>query len=295
MDRKEIENIRMAGNIAKQLKEYAGNIIKPGVKLLDIAEKIDKKIEELGAKPAFPLNLSINDIAAHSTPNHDDETLAHGLLKVDIGVQIEGSIADTAFSMDLENSEENRKLILAAEQALKKAILVAKAGAEVSVIGKAIQDTIVSHGFVPIRNLSGHELGNYMVHAGITIPNVDNSSTTTLEKKSYAIEPFATNGVGMVYDGKPSGIYRLEQRKGVRDPLTRQILNFIEEEYETLPFCSRWIVNKFGTRAFLSLSFLEKEKILYHYPQLIEKNHCPVAQAENTILITEKGTEVTTE
>lgn len=293
MNREEIENYRKAGIIARQVKEYAKSIIKQGMKLLEIAEKIEEKIRELGGKPAFPVNLSINETAAHYTPNYDDETKAEGLLKVDIGVQVNGHIADTAFSLDLENTEENKILIEAAERALEEAIKISKQEVEVWKIGRAIQDTISKFNLVPIRNLSGHELGRNHVHAGLTIPNVNNSSPKFLEKKAYAIEPFATSGSGEVYDGKLSGIYRLEEKKPVRDLLARQILAFIEQEYETLPFCERWIVNKFGSRAILSLRFLEQAGIIHQYSQLVEKSHKKVSQAEHTILITDK-TEVTT-
>jgi methionyl aminopeptidase len=132
-----------------------------------------------------------------------------------------------------------------------------------------------------------------MIHAGLTIPNYDNNNPILLEEGAYAIEPFSTTGVGIVQDGKPSGIYRLEERKAIRDSLAREILNHIEKEYKTLPFCSRWIVKKFGTRAIRSLKLMEQSDIIHQYPQLVEKSGKPVAQAEHTIIITDKA-EVTT-
>ena len=126
-------------------------------------------------------------------------------------------------------------------------------------------------------------------------PFFRSSSKIKLKSGAYAIEPFATSGSGIVYDGKPSGIYRFEQRKAIRDSLAREILKFIEEEYKTLPFCSRWIVKKFGNRAVLSLHLLEQEKIIHQYPQLIEKSHSKVSQAEHTILITDDKVEIITQ
>lgn len=301
-DDKDLKDYKKAGKIAKQAVEYAKGIIKRNMPLLEIAEKIENKIAELGGKPAFPVNLCINGIAAHYTPSHNDETLASGLLKVDIGVHVNGAIADTAFSLDLaennEESEKNKKLIQASHDALNSAIklIIEKKGkSELGSIGKAIQNSIEKHGFSPIKNLCGHELGSYLVHAGCTIPNYDNGNANVLENGIYAIEPFATGGQGIVYDGKPSGIYRLQERKGIRDALARQILSFAEEEYKTLPFCERWIVKRFGARALLSLKYLEQAGILHHFPQLVEKSHMPVSQAEHTILITENKVEVTTE
>ena len=122
------QKILQAGKIAKQVREWIKTQLKKDMPLLEIAEKIENKITELGGKPAFPTNLSINNVAAHYTPSHDDKTLAHGLLKIDLGVHIDGWIADTAFSADLEDSEENKKLIQASEKALDNAIKISLPG-----------------------------------------------------------------------------------------------------------------------------------------------------------------------
>jgi methionyl aminopeptidase len=279
------EKILLAGQISKQAKEYAREITKKGVPLLEIAEKIEGKIFELGGKLAFPVNLSINEIVAHYTPSHDDENLAHGLIKIDLGVHVDGWIADTAFSMDLENNEENKKLIEASEQALLKAQETIKENVSANEIGKRVSEVIESKGFSPIINLSGHQIENYELHAGVSIPNFDDKKKVILKKGLYAIEPFATNGSGKVHDGKPSGIYMLLDNKKPRSQTAREILNFIEEEYKTLPFCSRWIVKKFGTKALFGLRQLEENKNLHQFAQLVETLNAKVSQKENTIII----------
>jgi len=288
MTPKEKQNILKAGEIAKQVKQLAKTIVKPNIALLEIAEAIENKIVELGGRPAFPVNLSINEIAAHCTPAYNDETLAHGLLKVDFGVQIGGWIADVAFSIDLENDEENRELINASEKALRNAIQKMKIGISLGEIGKAIQEAIEEEGFSPITNLSGHEMKEYELHAGLMIPNVDNKMPNKIKKGLYAIEPFATAGNGRVVEGKPSGIYLLVNDKNVRNPEARKILGFIAEEYKTLPFCSRWIVKKFGAKALFALRQLEDNGNLHQYPQLIEISKAKVSQAEHTVLIDEE-------
>ncbi len=288
MNPTEIQSYKKAGNIAKQAVEYAKSIIKPGIKLLDIADKIENKIQELGGKLAFPVSLAINDIADHATPGYNSEELASGLLKVDLGVSINGYIADTAFSIDLENNETNKKLIQASEQALQAALSIIKPGIELKEIGKVIQQEITKQGFSPIRNLSGHELGKNLVHAGLTIPNVDNGSNIKLPQGAYAIEPFSTTGAGIVYDGKPSTIYRLQEKKPVRDKLSREILNYVQENYETLPFSQREIIKKFGKRAILCLNQLEQQGALKQYSILVEKQHGKVAHSEHSILVTDK-------
>ena len=279
------QKILKAGEIAKKVKEYAKSIVKKNVLLIEIAEKIESKIMELGGKPAFPTNLSINEIAAHYTPSYNDETRASGLLKVDMGVHIDGFIADFTFSIDLENNSENKKLIEASEKALKNAIEKVKEEKSLGEIGKAVQETIESYGFSPIVNLTGHEMNEYELHSGLIIMNIANKNSNKLEKGLYAIEPFATNGSGKIYEGKPSGIYQLIDDKNIRSNDARIILNFISEEYRTLPFCSRWIVKKFGVKSLFALKQLEENGNLHQYPQLVEVSKGKVAQSEDTILV----------
>ena len=287
-------NYIKAGKIASEVKKYAREIIKKGTPLLEIANKIESKMVELGAKPAFPTNLSINEIAAHDTPSFNDTRVAWGLLKVDIGVQIDGYIADSAFSIDLENSEENKKLIAAAEKAVNEGCKIINVGIKTREVGAAIEKAIKSLGVIPIQNLSGHAMEQYSLHAGITIPNMDNSQEKTLEEGTYAIEPFATTGLGRVRDGKPSGIYRIENELPVRDTFAREVLAFIYEEYQTLPFCARWIYKKFGARGLLALKRIEEAGILHNYPQLVEAGNGRVAQAEDTVLLEKNKKTITT-
>jgi len=147
---------------------------------------------------------------------------------------------------------------------------------------------ITASGFSPIRNLSGHQLESYEIHAGITIPNYDNNNLKFLGEGAYAIEPFSTNGQGLVYEGSGSGIYKLEQVKGIRDAIARKLLEYIASEYKTLPFCSRWLIKKFGSKAKIGLIFLEKEDIINQYPQLIEKGKGKVSQSETSVLVLDK-------
>lgn len=277
-----------AGEIAKKVKEYAKTIVKEGIPLLEIAEKIENKIFELGGKPAFPTNLSINEIAAHYTPSYNDETKASGLLKVDMGVHIDGWIADFTFSVDLDNNEENKKLIEASRKAVEIAIEKIKEKENLGNIGKAIQEKIESYGFFPVINLTGHEMCEYELHAGITIQNISNNTKEKLKKGLYAIEPFATNGSGKIHEGKVSGIYILQDDRNVRNPEARKVLNFIIEEYKTLPFCSRWVIKKLGIKSLFSLKQLEENGNLHQYPQLIESTRGKVSQAEETVLIDEE-------
>ena len=293
MPEKTEENYVKAGQILKQAKENARKYIKPGMKLLDIAEKIEADIIKQGAKPAFPVNLSINETAAHFTPAFDDKAVLEekDLLKVDLGSHIDGYIADAAFSINLSN--EHAKIIEASEKALENAIAAVKAGAEIGKIGEEIEKTIQGYGFNPIQNLSGHELGQYSQHAGIVIPNIAKNDSRKLEAgKAYAIDPFATNGEGTVRESMQSEIFALDEPKQVRNAQARKILEFISEEYETLPFAERWIAKGLKMSEFqrkIAMRELMRSKCIKAYPVLKEAQGKIVSQAETSIFIKEEG------
>jgi methionyl aminopeptidase len=285
MEQKEKEQWKKAGEISSQIMAKAIKLSKPETPLLEIAEALEKDVEKLKVKWAFPINLSINEIAAHYSPFNEDKTVASGLLKIDLGISVDGFISDIARSVDMTPENKHKDLIKSSETALSNAVKTAKFGIEIREIGAAIHDSITKAKFSPVRNLSGHQLEKFMIHSGLNIPNYDNGNTAKLEEGIYAIEPFATAGEGIVQDSKPSGIYMLQHDKPVRDAKTREILEFIGKEYSTLPFSGRWIIKKFGLRALLSLKSLEQSEILHHFSQLVEKSRMPVSQCENTILV----------
>jgi len=288
MNTKELSDYKQAGEIAKKIIAYAKSIIKPNILLLEIAQKIHKKIEELGAQPAFPVNLSIDDIAAHYHPTLEDETLATGLIKVDIGIHVNGFIADTAFTIDLTPDNQHKELIQASKQALNNALSLLKQNPDSTLnqIGETIQTTIEEKGFSPIINLSGHSLSNYELHSGITIPNYANNNPQTLEPGAYAIEPFATTGEGKIYEGQSSNIFQVINPKNTRSANARKIFDYVWQKYKLLPFSLREIQEKFKTSARTSLRELEQAGIIKNFAQLVEKSHKPVSQAEHTIIKT---------
>ncbi len=290
-----IKSIRKAGEIVKKVKKEIPGIVKKGMPLVEVAEKIESLIIESGGQPAFPVNLSINEIAAHYTPSFNDETLANGLLKIDFGVSIDGFVADNSITLDLEGLPENKSLIKCSEEALQAGIKAAQNNKNLGEIGKAIQEIAEKYEYSAIQNLSGHGIQQYQLHAAPTIPNYDNKNKNKLKEGIYAIEPFITTGIGIVFDGKPSGIYEIIKPGNVRDVNAREILNFIAETYGTLPFCSRWLVKKFGPRSLISLSHLESAGIIKQFTHLVEKSRAKVAQSEATILVLNGNVEVLTQ
>jgi methionyl aminopeptidase len=293
MQQSELEKWREAGKLGTETLAYAKSIVKPDISLLELAEKIEKYVQEKGAKFAFPVNLSKDEIAAHFSPQKDSEDKAEGLLKIDLGINIDGYISDCACSIDLTKEKKYGKLIEASQTALLEAIKLIKPGQELRVIGKKIQETISSYGFAPIINLSGHELKQWNLHSGLTVPNYDNDNKEKLkEGQILAIEPFATTGLGTIQDGAVSGIYKFQERHNTRDMESRKVLDFIEQEYHELPFSGRWLIKKFGTRILFSLRMLEQVSCLHHFKHLVEKTKMPVSQAEATVLVTNTGCEI---
>ncbi len=290
METKQLEDFRKAGRIAAKAREIIPGLIKPGTLYVEIADKVEQRIVEFGGKPGFPCNISINDVAAHHVPLHGEIlALKEGdLVKVDFGAHVNGAVADMAVSFSVGKNELNEKLIEASEAALTAAIAKVRPGITVSEVGTAIEKEITSRGFLPIKNLCGHLVEVYNLHAGISIPNYNTKAHTKLEEgMAIAIEPFATNGNGLVSEGAEIGVYRLENGGAVR--IGKEILDFIISEYQTLPFAKRWLIKKFNPlKVNLFLKEAVAKGILYEYNVLLEKKGSKVAQSEHTILVKEK-------
>jgi methionyl aminopeptidase len=282
---KDKENYLKAGEILKKVQVLARKEAKIGAKYLDLAEKIEGEIASLGGKPAFPVNLSNKEIAAHYTPSIDDETVIEkeDLLKVDIGVHVEGFIADAAFTVDF--SGKNGKLVEASEKALANAVEVIDIGVELKDIGKVIEETINSYGFKPVKNLSGHGLLPFMSHAAPSIPNVENRDDRVIEEDMViAIEPFATDGEGWVRESSQSEIFQLDEPKPVRNMAARKILEKAAEEYLTLPFAERWFGKEGAFQRKIGFRELMLKKCVKAFPVLKEEEGRLVSQAETSIL-----------
>ncbi len=293
----DLDEFRKVGKIGSKIREDSKRLIMVGEPLLDIAETIEGMITEEGCKPAFPVNISINDIAAHYTPEIDSEILlgGKGVVKIDIGLELNGAIADTAYTIDLDG--ENGKLVEASEKALENAVAAIKPGAKIGEIGEIIEETINSYGFKPISNLTGHKIKTGLLHAGVEIPNVKSNDPYELKAgEIFAVEPFATTGAGYVEDQEQVGIFSLYSPAAVRMRQSRKIIEYVITEYGGLPFAERWIRKKFPSRLLVSAALKEllESHFIKGYPVLREAEKGLVSQTEHTILITEEGNEVLT-
>ncbi len=286
----EYEKVREAGEILAQVREEAADRVEVGASHLDVAQFAEDRIRELGGKPAFPVNISIDEEAAHATPSAGDEsTFGEEMINLDIGVHVDGWLADTAITVDLSGHDD---LARAPDEALQAAIDLVEPGVETGELGAAIEETIEGYGYNPVVNLSGHGLGHWDQHTEPSIPNRGVSQSTTLEVGDVvAIEPFATDGSGKVTEGSDEEIFALEHEGSVRDRGAREALEQITDEFRTLPFAARWLETP---RPGMALRRLKTQGLIHGYPVLKEDDDTLVSQKEHTVIVTEDGCEVTT-
>jgi len=284
----DIKKFIEVGKILTEIRKTVWKDIKPGLNLLDLAKKIEAETEKRNAKPAFPVNISVDDHTAHYTPSFDEkrEIKESELVKVDIGVQIDGYMADSA----LTYCSEKNNLIEANNEVLEKVLEIIKPGLEVSEIGKLIDEFMKEKGLGVIVNLTGHGIGVNDFHKYPTISNVRNDNNYTLqENEVIAIEPFVCEGGGFVNESGIKEIFRYLQDKPVRSNDARQILAHIRDNFGSFPFAKRWLIESFSPmKASVALKQLEAVGAIESYPLLKEKNGKKVSQSEYTIIVKDK-------
>ena len=303
-----MESYIQSGKIASKIRDEASKMIKEGTLVIDLVEYVESEILKSGAQIAFPCNVSLNEVAAHYTSPAGDKTMikAGDMVKLDLGAMIDGYIADTAVTVIADgNISDNytqdeinlhEEIVEASAAGLEAAIATAKAGIEISKIGAAVHEAISEYKLNPIFNLMGHSLEQNNLHAGISIPNYDNHDNYTLEEgQAIAIEPFATNGEGIVNDAPGHYIYSYMANKPFRMKSTQRVLKYIQQNHRFVPFSGRWITDEFGERkGAIALKQLSQAMALYPYAPLREKKDCFVSQKEHTIIVEKEGCTVTT-
>ncbi|KON30570.1 hypothetical protein AC477_04855, partial [miscellaneous Crenarchaeota group-1 archaeon SG8-32-1] len=240
----DLQKYQLAGKIAREVRKEIKRTVREGMPIIDICEKVEGLTREKGGKPAFPCNVSVNEITAHYTsPPHDDKIIPEkSIVKVDIGVHVDGYIADTATSVCFD--PEYDVMVNTAEEALEKAVEIIQPGLSISRFGSTIQKNIKIRGFKPVSNLTGHLIKRYIIHAGKSLPNVFNISTSRIkEDEIYGVEPFVTvsNATGRVENLTEANIFRYSKNKNLKSSLAKQILGYIRKNFQTLPFTERWL------------------------------------------------------
>ncbi len=341
LDDEKYENYREAGKIISKIMEEAREMVEPEASVLEIAETVEQRIEEEGAKPAFPCNISINEKAAHFTPaSEDDTTIEEGdLVKIDMGAHVKGYIADMATTVlaheeeeEAEEDEENkenekeeqeeqdseeeqasepeeeekseeekelekrRDMIETINEILEEAIEIIEPGVNIGEIGKLIEEKAKERGYESIENLTGHNLDQYSLHGGISIPNVEKDTDVELEEgQVIALEPFITDGEGEVEDMQEVYIFKTEPGGSVSGRMAQQTLRKMKGKYKGLPFAERWLTEDLSRiRLQMTLRELVASEAIRPYYVLKEVDDGVVAQAEHTVIVTEDGCEITT-
>jgi methionyl aminopeptidase len=293
-----LEKLRLSGKILRETRETIKNFVREDVPIIEVCEKAEELIRAKGGKPAFPCNVSVNEIAAHYTspPNDDTRIPPKSLVKVDIGAHVDGYVTDTAVTLCF--NPEYKGLVDTAEKALKTAIENIQPEMPTSKLGAIIEKTIKAHGFKPISNLTGHQVGRYLIHAGTSIPNVSHLSLSKIRLgEAYAIEPFVTfpDAAGRVEDSPKTVIFRFLKPRTLKSQYSKKLLKFIEENFRTLPFTERWLKNVVPKEHYHeAFKELLNSKAIMGYPVFVEASRKPVAQAEHTVLIVEDGCVVLT-
>jgi methionyl aminopeptidase len=279
----------MAGRILAKVCQEARSKVDVDVPLIEVANFVEESIRKEGAEPAFPCNISRDRMAAHYTPGAKDVSIfGESMTKLDIGVHVDGYIADAAITVDLSGHPE---LVEASQAALDAAIELITPGANTADIGAAIERAITGYGFKPVSNLTGHGLERYSAHAGPIIPNkVLDKGVALKEGDVIAIEPFATNGSGRISEAPQTEIFGFSGHRPIRSPQARELSKVIQK-YKTLPFARRWLS---GERIDYALTQLLRAGIIHSYPVLWEVEGALVSQAEHTVIVQEIGCEVTT-
>lgn len=289
-----LEKYVRAGSIAREAREFGTTHVVAGGSSLQLAEAIEKLITDRGAKCAFPVNIGVNEVAAHYTPSkHDDLKFKTGdIVKIDVGAHVDGYPGDTSATIEV-GTRNHSSLIQAANEALKICIEMSSPGTTMSSMGATVARTIRSVGFKPVQNLTGHSMERWNLHAGLSVPNIETKDSAALrEGMVVAIEPFSTTGSGKVAGKGRGSIFRI-----VRDrrapPEVISLFQKIQLEFGQFPFAGRWC-ERLDPDSDALLQKMMRFGMIMSYPVLVEVPGSFVAQAEHSVMVTSKGCRVLT-
>jgi len=303
--------LRRGAVVHRQVRKYAQSIVKPGMKMVDICKNIESTLNYLCEKEglirgqAFPTGCSINNVAAHYTPNYGDETVlgAKDVCKIDFGVHYNGYLIDSAFTVAFDHQFE--PLLAAVQESTMTGIKEAGIDVRLCDIGEAIQEVMESHEveingkiypILSVRNLCGHTIDRYKVHAGKSVPIVKGGPQIKMEEgEIYAIETFGSTGKGVVHEDLECSHYMKnydEPKVSLKHPKSKRLLNFIDKNFSTLAFCRRWLDDGGETGHIVALKELVDKGVVNTYPPLCDVSGSYVAQYEHTFLLKPSGKEI---
>jgi methionyl aminopeptidase len=295
MNAEHLESLRKAGRIARDCREWARANIKPGVRLAHILETVEAMMAKEGAAPAFPAQTSRNHVTAHyCSPPGDEQVYEEGdCVKVDVGVHVDGWVADNACTVDLSEDGRWGDLISASEEALKIAIATAGVGVCVADIGGNVEAAIQARGFEPVRNLTGHGVARWKVHCAPQIPSYREGRERLQKGMIIAIEPFASTGQGMIEERGKAEVFMLVRPPRKAKGLDKELLKAIQA-WRGLPIARRYF-NDFDPAVLEdTLAKLARQGSLMRFPPLVEAPGVMTAQTEHTMIVGAEGIEIIT-
>ena len=292
VDRLQIDlynEVRQAAEAHRQTRQHIQSWVKPGMKMIDICEELEKTarlmINENGLEAglAFPTGCSRNHVAAHYTPNAGDNTVLEydDVVKMDFGTHIKGRIIDCAWTMTFNDKYD--PLVKGVQEATETGIKHAGIDARLCDVGAAIQEVMESHEIElegktyqvkSIRNLNGHSISPYQIHSGKTVPIIKGGEATIMEENEfYAIETFGSTGKGYVHEDMECSHYMKNFDVGhvpLRMQKSKLLLNTINKHFGTLAFCRRWLDRIGESRYLMALKDLGEKGIVDPYPPLVD-------------------------
>lgn len=283
-----------AGEIARDARAFGVSHVKAGGSALELADAIEDLIRRNGAECAFPVNIGVNEVAAHYTPTREtDIRFRDGdVVKIDVGAHIDGYPADTAATVEI-GTRNHASLIQSAKDALTMCIEMVAPGTSLSAMGATVSRTITSAGFKPVSNLTGHSMERYNLHAGLSIPNIETRDRTVVEEGMIlAIEPFATVGAGKVSGKGRGSIFRIVRERR-SPPEVQALYEKIRSRFGPFPFAGRWC-DQLDPNAHSIVQKMYRLGIIMGYPVLTDIASGVVAQAEHSVLVTSDGCRILT-
>ncbi len=282
------EKLKEVGKISREALEYSKTLVKPDAKIYEVCEKLEDFMRSKGMLLAFPVNISVNQQAAHYTAAISDASVfgEKDLVKVDLGARSGTVLGDTAITIDLSGNYS--KLVETAHETLEAALSKVRAGTELNSIGREVEEICKKKGLNPIKNLGGHAIEEDELHASIFIPNFDNGDTTKLEEgQVVAVETFVTDGVGYVLDSDNVQIFQKNGEVNPRSPETRKITSKIDSDFKTYPFAIRWLSKELDSEFKIrkAINELNSFGVITSFPTLVEKGNGMVAQAEHEVIV----------
>eukprot|EP00892_Ulva_mutabilis_P001534 jgi/Ulvmu1/11381/UM075_0043.1 len=302
LDTEKVNDVRKCAEVHRQVRKYITSIAKPGIKLIDMCECLEDSVRNLieakglDAGIAFPTGCSLDYVAAHWTPNAGDQTVLtyDNVMKLDFGTQVNGHIIDSAFTVAFNPKFDPLKA--AVKEATDMGIRTAGIDVRLCDVGEAVQEVMESHEVELdgktyqvkcVRNLNGHSIGPYQIHAGKSVPIVKGGEGTRMEEgEFYAIETFGSTGKGYVHEDLECSHYMKQFHAGhvpLRLPRARQLLATIDKNFGTLAFCRRYLDRVGETKYLMALKNLVDSGVVDPYPPLCDARHSYVAQYEHTL------------